>query len=72
METEPSTVEQDTRKCVSATSAGHSSVGVVAGGGGGWHSAWSQLVVKLVLMSQVDPAEDECGQSQSEHHDEDS
>lgn len=31
---------------------------------------WSQLVVKLVLVSQVDPAEDECGQGQSEHHDE--
>ncbi len=33
--------------------------------------SWSQFVVKLVLVSQVDPAEDECGQGQSEDHDED-
>lgn len=31
----------------------------------------SQLVVKLVLLSKVDPAEDEGSQGQSEHHDED-
>lgn len=38
---------------------------------GGQASVWSQLVVKLVLLSQVDPTEDECGQCQGEHHDED-
>lgn len=40
-------------------------------GGGQEQSSWSQLIVKLVLLSQVDPAEDECGQGQSEHHDQD-
>lgn len=61
-----------------STSAGHSSVRVVAGGVDlrvrkerGQPSVRSQLVVKLVLISQVDPAEDECGQGQSEHHNED-
>lgn len=38
----------------------------------GWRRAsWSQLIVKLVLLSQVDPTEDERSQGQSEHHDED-
>lgn len=40
-------------------------------GRGGGGAGWSQLVVELVLVSQVDPAEDECGQGQSEHHYED-
>lgn len=38
----------------------------------GWKQAsCSQLIVKLVLLSQVDPTEDERSQGQSEHHDED-
>lgn len=37
----------------------------------GVRPSWSQLVVKLVLLSKVDPAEDESGQGQSEHHYED-
>lgn len=55
-----------------STSVGHSSVRVVAGGVDS-RVEWgvSQLEVKLVLMSQVDPAEDECGQGQSEYHNED-
>lgn len=32
---------------------------------------WSQLIVKLVLVRQVDPAEHERGQGQGEQHDED-
>lgn len=30
----------------------------------------SQIIVELVLVGQVDPAEDEGGQGQGEHHDE--
>lgn len=43
-----------------------------AGEGGGHtdHQPSSQLVVKLVLVAQVDPAEDERGQSEGQHHDE--
>lgn len=68
VETEPSADEQGGQKvsvshslCSGSSSVGRSSVGVLAEGVDS--GLRSQIVVELVLVRQIDPAEDERSQS---------
>lgn len=75
MVTVPSADEQGGYGVSTSLGSGYSSAGHSGSrrgwlGGERWPS-WSQLIVKLILLSQVDPTEDECSQGQCEHHDED-